>query len=99
MEKEVMGKEEDGGEERPLILPLCCLHCTESKSLISTLIHYRGAENDFSAVLNPVQTPNYTLGLHKSKVLEGQERANEASDQSLFAPHEKVLQSVCRRAV
>lgn len=43
MEKEVMGKEEDGGAERPLILPLCCLHCTESKSLISNLIHYRGA--------------------------------------------------------
>lgn len=96
MEKEVTGKEEDGGAERPLILPLCCLHCTESKSLISNLtVELQGFLNR----LNPVQTPNYTLGLYKSKVLGGQERANEASDLSLFTPHEKVLQSVWRRPV
>lgn len=43
MEKEVMGREEDGGAERPLVLPLCCLHCTESKSLISNPVNSRGA--------------------------------------------------------
>lgn len=37
MEKEVMGKEEDGGAGRLLIFLLCCLHWTESKSLISRL--------------------------------------------------------------
>lgn len=37
MEKEVMGKEEDGEAGRPLIFLLCCLHWTESKSLISRL--------------------------------------------------------------
>lgn len=96
MEKEVTGKEEDGGAETPLIPPLCFLHCTESKSLISNLtVEPQG----LLSRLKHNQTPNYTLGLHKSKVLRGQELTNEASDLSSFTPHEKVLQSVWRRAV
>lgn len=60
MEKEVMGKEEVGGAERPLRLPLCCLHWTESKSLIANLDHDRGTARSCQ------QTPKYTLGLHES---------------------------------